>query len=177
MKCKDGFSGALAGTFLLLVSSSVMAQGRDIGAGRAGGALSIHSESRDASIAARNDSELAKYASFIASDLKSDIRSARREYNSAQDRIPSLSVEQFLAVKQSAVSLNLNTQKLVAALLVKRQGKAPSTQGAVGFTSDTERRTFEDKLASAISTVKPSVSRADALRVASAAVSKVLAAS
>jgi len=154
-----------------------MAQRRDIGAGRAGGALSTHSESRKGSIEARNDSEFGKYASFLHSDLKSDVRSARREYSSAQGRIPDLSVEQFLAVKQSAVALNVKTQKIVAALSEKPQGKAVSRQGVVGFTGETARKTFEDRLAEAINAVKPSVSHAEALGVASAAVSKVRAAS
>jgi hypothetical protein len=151
----------------IVLGCAAVAQ-RDTGVGRPGGARSEQSESRSASLAAANDAELKPYAALISTELKSNVRSARRELDDARKEIPSLLVTQFLVTKDVARTYKVPVQRLVSEMSGLSQKQGP---GLAAMTSASEG--FADILAQTLHKVKPEVSAEDAKKLASSAVVKV----
>jgi hypothetical protein len=151
----------------IVLSCAALAQ-RDTGVGRPGGARSEQSESRTASLAAANDSELKPYRALISTELKSNVRTTRRELDDARKQIPSLPVAQFLVTKDVARTYKVPVQRLVSEMsgLSQKQGA-----GFAAMTSTSEG--FADMLAQTLHKVKPEVPADQAKQEASTAVAKV----
>jgi len=146
---------------------------RDIGVGRLGGRVSDQEESRTAQIAARNDSELQPYSSLISAELGSDIRSARRQLESARRYVPELSVERFLTTAVVSKQENVPTQRVVRTIAARRSDKG-KTAGP-GFVASVVHITFDQELAQALVEVRPSLSESDAAKQISKAATRISA--
>ena len=153
--------------FCIVLSAAALAQ-KETGVGRPGGARSEQSESRSASLSAANDTELKPYASLISVQLKSNIRSVRRELDDARKQIPTLLVPQFLATKDVARTYRIPVQKLVIGISSLTRKPGANLAAMAGIHED-----FADVLAQSLHNMKPDVTAEDAKKQASLAIVRV----